>query len=73
VDVAALGVLDKLMTAYAPNLRAVVFDAGELEKQLRVTVAKLLGPRTTELRMVKRVAPLLGAAMRDAKGLKASA
>ena len=72
VDIAALGVLDRLMERYAPNLRSVVFDAGEVEKQLRVTAAKVLGPRTTELRMVKRIAPVLGAAMRDAKGMKAS-
>lgn len=71
LDVAAVETLDRVLMAYAPNLQAVLFDNSDVEKQIRVTAARFLGPRTTKLRMVKKVAPLLGAAMRDA-GLKAS-
>jgi hypothetical protein len=75
LDVAAVRVVDELLRMYWPNLRYAVFDGGELEAKLRLTAAKLLGPRVPRLRIVRKavktVAPLVGAAMRDARRLKA--
>ena len=74
LDVAAVRVVDELMRLYVPNLRDAVFDGGMLEGELRLTAAKVLGPRVPKLRVVRRavkaVVPLMGAAMRDARRLK---
>ena len=75
LDVAAVRLVDELMRRYCPNLRATVFDGGQMEAELRLLGAKVLGPRVPRLRVVRKavktVAPLMGAAMRDARRLKA--
>ena len=75
LDVAAVRVVDELLRAYCPNVRDAVFDGGQIESDLRLGAAKLLGPRVPKLRVVRRavktVAPLMGAALKDARRLKA--
>jgi hypothetical protein len=75
LDVAAVRVVDELLRMYSPNLRDAVFDGGEIEGELRLASAKLLGPRVPRLRVVRKavktVAPLVGAALKDARRLKA--
>ena len=74
LDVAAVRVLDELLRAHCPSLRDAVFDGGEIEGEIRLGAAKLLGPRVPKLRLVRKavktVAPVIGAAMRDARRLK---
>ena len=74
LDVAAVRVVDDLMRIYCPNVREAVFDGGEIEGELRLSVAKLLGPRNPRLRVVrvavKRTAPIMRAAIKDARRLK---
>ena len=75
LDVVAVRVVDELLRAYCPNVRDAVFDGGQIEGELRLTAAKVLGPRVPKLRVVRKavktVAPLVGAAMRDARRLQA--
>ena len=75
LDVAAVRVVDELLRAYCPNLRDAVFDGGQIEGELRLGAAKLLGPRVPRLRVVRKavktVAPMVKAAMKDARRLKA--
>lgn len=74
LDVAAVRVVDELMRAYCPNVRNAVFDGGQLERELRLTAAKVLGPRVPRLRVVRRavktVAPIVAGALKDARRLK---
>jgi hypothetical protein len=75
LDVAAVRVVDELLRVYAPNLRDAVFDGGQIEGEFRLGAAKLLGPRVPRLRVVRKavktVAPVIGAALKDARRLKA--
>ena len=74
LDVAAVRVVDEFLRMYVPNLRDAVFDGGQIEGELRLGAAKLLGPRVPKLRVVRRavktVAPVIGAALKDARRLK---
>ena len=74
LDVAAVRVVDELLRMYSPNLRDVVFDGGQVEGELRLGAAKLLGPRVPRLRVVRRAVkmavPVIGAALKDARRLK---
>ena len=73
LDVAAVRVVDELLRMYCPNLRDKVFDGGQMEAELRLLGAKVLGPRVPRLRVVRKavktVAPLVGAALKDARRL----
>jgi hypothetical protein len=75
LDVAAVRTLEELLRVHFPNIRDAVFDGGDIEGELRLGAAKLLGPRVPKLRVVRKavktVAPLMGAAMKDARRLKA--
>ena len=75
LDLVAVRLVDELMRRYLPDVRDKVFDDGTLEEQLRLTAAKVLGPRVPRLRVVRKavktVAPLMGAALKDARRLKA--
>jgi hypothetical protein len=70
LDIAAVRIVEDLLRVYAPNVRAVVFDGGAREKDLRITAAKLLGPRTRKTRLIRQLAPVVGAALRD--GMRAA-
>jgi hypothetical protein len=75
LDVAAVRTLEELLRVHFPNIRDAVFDGGELEGEIRLQAARVLGPRVPRLRVVRKavktVAPLMGAAMKDARRLKA--
>ena len=74
LDVAAVRTLEELLRVHAPNLRDAVFDGGDIEGELRLGAAKLLGPRVPRLRTVRRavktVAPIVAGALKDARRLK---
>ena len=70
LDVAAVRLLDEILKVKAPVLRAAIFDGGAKEKQLRVGAAKLLGPRTKQLRQIRDAAPLIGAALQDVRRVR---
>jgi hypothetical protein len=74
LDVAAVRVLDELLRAHCPSLRDAVFDGGDIESEVRLGAAKLLGPRVPQLRVVRKAvktaAPLMQAALKDARRLK---
>lgn len=76
LDVAAVRLLQEFLRVHFPNASAAVFDGGEIEGELRLGAAKLLGPRVPRLRLVRRavktVAPVIGAALKDARRLKAT-
>lgn len=73
LDVAAVRTLEELLRVHFPNLRDAVFDGGEIEGELRLGAAKLLGPRVPRLRLVRKavktVAPVIAGAMKDARRL----
>jgi len=75
LDVAAVRTLEELLRVHFPNIRDAVFDGGQLEGELRLTAAKVLGPRVPRLRVVRKavktVAPLVAGALKDARRLKA--
>jgi hypothetical protein len=75
LDVAAVRTLEELLRVHFPNIRDAVFDGGDIEGELRLASTKLLGPRVPRLRTVRKavktVAPLMDAAMKDARRLKA--
>jgi hypothetical protein len=73
LDVAAVRTLEELLRIHFPNLRDAVFDGGQIEGELRLGAAKLLGPRVPRLRLirkaVKTVVPVIAGAMKDARRL----
>ncbi len=70
LDIAAVRLFDEILKVKAPMLRAAIFDGGAKEKQLRVGAAKLLGPRTKQLRQIRDAAPLIGAALQDVRRVR---
>jgi hypothetical protein len=70
LDIAAVRLLEQVLKVKAPQLRAVLFDGGKQEQGLKLAAAKLLGPRTGRARLIRNVAPVLGAAFRDARGIR---
>ena len=73
LDVAAVRTLEGLLRTHLPEVRDVLFDGGNFERDFRAAMAKVLGPRIPRLRTVRRavkqVAPLMGAALKDARRL----